>query len=78
MRSILQDNATKVQDALAAANSVAQETLACIRTVIGFASEDLEYKKYVDRIDEQYRLNVKQTYMTGIYYMVKEILVCCS
>jgi ATP-binding cassette subfamily B (MDR/TAP) protein 9 len=78
MHSIFQDNATKVQDALAAANSVAQETLSCIRTVIGFASEDLEYKKYVDRIDDQYRLNIKQTYITGIYYMVKEILIFCS
>ena len=65
----LSQNAKKVQDALASANSVAQETFSCIRTVIAFASEDLEYKKYVERIDEQYRLNIKQTYMTGIYYM---------
>mmetsp|Transcript_19876 Transcript_19876/g.34942 ORF Transcript_19876/g.34942 Transcript_19876/m.34942 type:complete len:350 (+) Transcript_19876:29-1078(+) len=64
-----QDNAARVQDALAAANSVAQETLACIRTVIAFTSEDMEYRKYVDRINEQYRLNVRQTYMTGIYFM---------
>ena len=65
----LQKNAQKVQDALASANSVAQETFSCIRTVIAFASEELEYNKYVDKIDEQYRLNVRQTCMTGIYYM---------
>ena len=65
----LRDNAKKVQDALAAANSVAQETLACIRTVIAFASEDLEYDKYVERINEQYRLNIRQTYISGTYFM---------
>ena len=53
-------NARKVQDATAAANSVAQETLSCIRTVISFASEELEYDKYTTKIDDQYRLNVKQ------------------
>jgi ABC-type multidrug transport system fused ATPase/permease subunit len=65
----LKENATKVQDALAEANSVAQETLSCIRTVIALASEELEYDKYVNRINEQYRLNVRQTFMTGIYFM---------
>jgi ABC-type multidrug transport system fused ATPase/permease subunit len=56
----LSQNARKVQDALAAANSVAQETFSCIRTVIAFASEEFEYDKYVERIDTQYRLNVRQ------------------
>jgi ABC-type multidrug transport system fused ATPase/permease subunit len=65
----LKENATKVQDALAKANSVAQETLACIRTVIAFASEDFEYDKYVERINEQFRLNVRQTYISGVYFM---------
>ena len=65
----LSENARKVQDALAEANSVAQETFSCIRTVIAFASESFEYSKYVEKIDEQYRLSVRQTYITGIYYM---------
>jgi ABC-type multidrug transport system fused ATPase/permease subunit len=65
----LKINATRVQDALAAANSVAQETLACVRTVISFASEDAEYSKYKDRINDQFKLNVRQIFMTGIYYM---------
>ena len=65
----LSDNAKKVQDALAAANSVSQESLACIRTVVAFASENLELRKYVEKIDEQFRLNVRQIYFTGIYYM---------
>ena len=56
----LSENARQVQDALAEANSVAQETLSCIRTVVAFASEDLEYKKYVGKVDHQYRLNIRQ------------------
>ena len=35
----LSQNARKVQDALAEANSVAQESFSCSRTVIAFASE---------------------------------------
>ena len=79
----LSENAARVQDALAAANSVAQETLACIRTVVAFASEESEYDKYKERIDEQYRLNIRQTYIQGVYYMVrefgkrKEVVKCC-
>jgi ABC-type multidrug transport system fused ATPase/permease subunit len=53
-------NARKVQDATAAANSVAQETLSCMRTVVAFASEDLEHNKYTEKVDVQYQLNVKQ------------------
>lgn len=69
----LAENAARVQDALAAANSVSQETLACIRTVVAFASEDSEHDKYKERIDEQYRLNIRQTYIQGVYYMVRTL-----
>ena len=62
-------NSRKVQDALAAANTVAQETFSCVRTVIAFAAEQTEHDKYVEKIDEQYRLNITQTFMTGVYYM---------
>ena len=56
----LSKNAREVQDALAKANSVAQETFSCIRTVIAFSSERFEYTKYVERINHQYQLNVRQ------------------
>jgi ABC-type multidrug transport system fused ATPase/permease subunit len=36
---------------------------------VSFVSEDLEFDKFVDCIDEQYRLNIRQIFMTGIYYM---------
>ncbi|KAI2508031.1 hypothetical protein MHU86_6438 [Fragilaria crotonensis] len=66
----LRKNAMQVQDALAQANSAAQEALSCVRTVIAFAAEDSEVRKYSERIDEHYRLNILQLMMTGIYYMV--------
>jgi ABC-type transport system involved in cytochrome bd biosynthesis fused ATPase/permease subunit len=66
----LNRNAKEVQNALAQANSVAQEAFSCIRTVIAFASEDHEYDKYRDKIDRHYELNVQQLYAQGFYYMV--------
>ena len=66
----LNKNALEIQNALANANSVAQEAFSCIRTVIAFASEEYEYEKYSDRIAEHYDLNVKQLYAQGFYYMV--------
>jgi ABC-type multidrug transport system fused ATPase/permease subunit len=66
----LRKNAMQVQNALAQANSAAQEALSCVRTVIAFAAEDSEVRKYSERIDEHYRLNILQLMMTGIYYMV--------
>ena len=65
----LRNNATKVQDALAEANSVAQEVLSNVRTVIAFAAERQETEKYQSKIELQYLLNVKQLFMTAVYYM---------
>ena len=56
----LRKNAIAVQTALAQANSVAQEAISCIRTVISFAAEKFEYDKYSEKIDVQYKLNVRQ------------------
>lgn len=66
----LRKNAIEVQDALAEANAVAQEALANIRTVIAFAGERHESTRYKSKIDRQYQLNIRQLYMTGVYYMV--------
>lgn len=48
---------------------VAQETFSCIRTVIAFASEQEQERKYTTRIDDQYELSVRQLYIQGVYYM---------
>jgi ABC-type multidrug transport system fused ATPase/permease subunit len=63
----LRKNAIAVQTALAQANSTAQEALACIRTVVSFAAEGFEHKKYSEKIDIQYRLNIRQV---RVVYMV--------
>lgn len=65
----LRDNAAKVQAALASANSVALEALVNIRTVIAFSAEPYESQRYEEKIQDHYRLNIKQLYMTGVYYM---------
>jgi len=66
----LQHNAKAVQDALADANAISQETLNCVRTVIAFATEKEELKKYEEKIEVHYQLNIRQLYMTGAYYML--------
>jgi len=65
----LHKNAKAVQEKLAEANSVAQEALSCIRTVIAFASEKHEHCKYDTKVGQHYKLNIKQLYATGFYYM---------
>jgi ABC-type multidrug transport system fused ATPase/permease subunit len=67
----LRQNAIKVQDALADANEVAQEALANVRTVIAFVAESQESRRYEDRIEDQYQLNIKQLFMTALYFMGK-------
>ncbi|XP_063397475.1 ABC-type oligopeptide transporter ABCB9-like [Mytilus trossulus] len=54
------DLASKVQDALAAANNVAEEALSAIRTVRSFANEDGEKDRYRTSLDKAYKINVKQ------------------
>ena len=66
----LNKNAKEVQNALAQANSVAQEALSCIRTVVAFATEDYEHSKYKGKIVKHYDLNVQQLYAQGFYYMI--------
>lgn len=66
----LSENAKAVQDALAQANSSSQEAFSCIRTVIAFASESFENKKYQQKINNHYRLSIKQLYATGFYFMI--------
>jgi ATP-binding cassette subfamily B (MDR/TAP) protein 9 len=66
----LSKNARDVQTALANANSIAQEALMNIRCVVAFGSEHVEKRKYKGKVDEHYKLNVKQLYATGFYYML--------
>lgn len=66
-------NAKQVQEALANANAVAHEALSAMRTVFSFASERHELDRYTRCVQRHYALNVRQTAISGVYYMV-----CCT
>jgi ABC transporter fused permease/ATP-binding protein len=55
----------KVQDALAAASIVAEETISGIRTVRSFARESHEALRYEEAIDRSYRLAAKRALAIG-------------
>ena len=56
---------TKVQDRLAEANSVLEETLSAIRIVQSFVREPYERARYRDRIQESLQLAVKRAVASG-------------
>lgn len=56
---------TKVQDRLAEANSVLEETLSAIRIVQSFVREDYERRRYRDRIQDSLQLAVKRAAASG-------------
>lgn len=63
-------NAAAVQDALASTQTVAQEALTHVRTVISLGAEQQIFQSYRDRVLKHYDLNVRQTFWQGVYYMV--------
>jgi ATP-binding cassette, subfamily B (MDR/TAP), member 9 len=66
----LHHNQVKVQNALADANHVANEVVGAIRTVFSFATEPMEHGRYKMQIDGYYGLNVRQIFVTAIYFGV--------
>lgn len=56
---------TQVQDRLAEASSVLEETLSAIRIVQSFVREDYERARYRDRIQESLKLAVKRAVASG-------------
>jgi ATP-binding cassette subfamily B protein len=57
----------RTQDALAAASSVAEETVGNIRTVRSFAREEQEVRRYGARVDEAFALGRKQAATYGAF-----------
>lgn len=55
----------KVQDALAAANVVVEETITGIRTVRSFARERHEADRYEEAVERSYRLAAKRAFAIG-------------
>jgi ATP-binding cassette subfamily B protein len=58
----------KVQDAVAASNVVAEETIAGIRTVRSFARESHEADRYEEAVDRSYRLAAKRALAVGGFF----------
>lgn len=54
-------------DALAEATQVAAERTSAIRTVRTFGAEDIETKRYANRVDETYHLAKKVAFADGLY-----------
>ncbi|XP_043924853.1 ABC-type oligopeptide transporter ABCB9 [Protopterus annectens] len=52
--------AKKVQDALAEANNIAEETISSMKTVRSFANESEEAELYSEKLKHMYQLNKKQ------------------
>jgi ABC transporter fused permease/ATP-binding protein len=59
---------SQVQDALADANEVADETIAGARTVRSFAGEEAEVKRYGVAVDRSYRLAARRAMVVGGFY----------
>eukprot|EP00058_Branchiostoma_floridae_P020402 XP_002605892.1 hypothetical protein BRAFLDRAFT_124898 [Branchiostoma floridae] len=63
-----------VQDSLAKANEVAEETIASLRTVRSFAHETGECDRYREMLKSTYKLNLKEALAYGGYSMTTHIL----
>lgn len=64
------ENARATQDALAAANAVAQEAVANVRVVASFACETRETRAYETALLRWYRLCNRQAAVSGAYFAV--------
>ena len=64
------ENARATQDALAAANAVAQEAVANVRVVASFACETRERRAYETALLRWYRLCNRQAAVSGAYFAV--------
>ena len=63
----------QVQDSLALANEAAEESISSIRTVRSFAAEKIETKRYHHRLQDTFRLKVKEAIAFGGYQWCTEI-----
>lgn len=68
---------TRVQDRLAEANSVLEETISAIRIVQSFAREDYERRRYRERVQAALRLAMKRAVASG-GFVAFIIFVCYS
>ena len=65
--------AKAVQDSLAKANEVAEETCSSLRTVRSFANELAEVSRYASRLVVTYNLKKKEAYAYAGYVWCNEV-----
>ena len=63
----------QVQDSLALANETAEESISSIRTVRSFAAETVEGRHYDKRLQETFKLKVKEAIAFGGYVSCTEV-----
>ncbi|KAK3105070.1 hypothetical protein FSP39_016614 [Pinctada imbricata] len=57
---------TREQEQYAAAGSVAEEVLSCVRTVISFNGQNQELKRYEKSLEESKATGIKKSLLTGV------------
>lgn len=68
----------KVQDALANATTVAEETFGSIRTVKSFGAEGKEGERYADRVSDSYAIAKRRAFVDGAFEAgVGTVINCC-
>lgn len=71
--SYYQTLSKKVQDSLAKANEVAEETCSSMRTVRSFANEPVETARYADKLVVTHKLKVKEAFAYAGYVWSNEL-----
>jgi len=73
----LQKLSENVQDALARANEVAEEVFSSMRTIRSFANESEEMSRYADKLNETYKLKLKEAVAYAGYMWSNQVLLKC-
>uniref|UniRef100_A0A4W3IW40 ATP-binding cassette, sub-family B (MDR/TAP), member 9 n=1 Tax=Callorhinchus milii TaxID=7868 RepID=A0A4W3IW40_CALMI len=78
-RYLLQNLAAQVQDVLAKANNLAEETISSMKTVRSFGTEETECREYCRRMQDVYTLNRKEAMAFSFFTCsgrVSDVQIC--
>lgn len=67
----------KVQDALANATTVAEETFGSIRTVKSFGAEGKEGERYAERVSDSYAIAKRRAWIDGAFEAAVGLIINC-
>ena len=63
-----------MQDSLAKANEVAEEATSSMRTVRSFANENVESRRYSQKLQATYELKKKEAFVFATYMTCTQVL----